>query len=74
MKATKTQALMYILTSLLDKKELRKEDVIELFEISDVVFRRYMQEIRAYFTNFNVPFELKYSKSQSKYYLAKQNI
>ena len=72
MKVTKTQALMYILTTLLDKKELYKADIINLFEISDTVFRRYMQEVRAYFCNFNVPYELKYSKSNAKYYLIYQ--
>jgi hypothetical protein len=72
MKVTKTQALMYILTTLLDKKELYKVDITNLFEISDTVFRRYMQEVRAYFYNFNVPYELKYSKSNAKYYLIYQ--
>ena len=69
MKVTKTQALMLILKTLLESKELHKEDITNIIDIDDTKFHRYMQEVRAFFDNFHLPYCLRYSKSLSKYVL-----
>lgn len=69
MKVSKTQALMYLLSVLITNKQISKEYIKNKLEISDLTFRRYMQEIRAYLANFELPYELKYSKSEEVYYL-----
>lgn len=69
MKVNKTQALMYLLNVLITNKQISKEYIKNKLEISDLTFRRYMQEIRAYLANFELPYELKYSKSEEAYYL-----
>jgi hypothetical protein len=60
---------MYILTILLEKKEIRKEEIVETIEVSDTVFHRYMQEVRAFLYNFSMPYELKYLRSKRLYHL-----
>ena len=72
MNTTKTQALMYIILKLLQNKEISKEDILNVISASDLKFRRYMQEVRAFFYNFNIPVALKYSRSQNKYYLVEE--
>ena len=69
MKVNKAQALMYLLSVLITNKQISKEDIKNKLEISDLTFRRYMQEIRAYLINFELPYELKYLKSEEVYYL-----
>ena len=69
MKVNKAQALMYLLSALITNKNINKEDIKNKLEISDLTFRRYMQEIRAYLINFELPYELKYLKSEEVYYL-----
>ena len=71
MKVNKTQALMLILKDLLEKKEIRKENYKDLFEIDDTRFHRYMQEMRAFIANFNLDFEVRYNKALDKYVLIK---
>lgn len=39
--------------------------------MSNVTFRRYIQEIRAYLVNFNESYEIVYSKYEDTYYLKK---
>lgn len=60
---------MYLLSVLITNKQISKEDIKNKLEISDLTFRRYMQEIRAYLINFELPYELKYLKSEEVYYL-----
>lgn len=69
MKVNKTQALMYLLSVLLTNKQISKECIKNKLEISDLTFRRYMQEIRAYLINFELPYELKYIKGEDIYSL-----
>ena len=69
MKVTKTQAMMFILKMLLEDKEITKEQVLNIIDIDDTTFHRYMQEVRAFFSNFNFPHRLIYLKSSSKYFL-----
>lgn len=69
MKVNKTQALMYLLNVLITNKQISKENIKNKLEISDLTFRRYMQEIRAYLINFELPYELKYLKGEDIYSL-----
>lgn len=69
MKVNKTQALMYLLSVLLTNKQISKECIKNKLEITDLTFRRYMQEIRAYLINFELPYELKYIKGEDIYSL-----
>ena len=69
MKVNKTQALMLILETLLRQGFIKKDDVFDRLDINDLKFRRYMQELRAFLYNFNYGYDLKYSKSTSKYTL-----
>lgn len=69
MKVNKTQALMYLLNVLITNKQISKEYIKNKLEISDLTFRRYMQEIRAYLINFELPYELKYLKGEDIYSL-----
>lgn len=71
MKVNKTQALLLIFKTLLEQGCIVKENIMDQIEITDLSFRRYMQELRAFLYNFNIPYELKYSKSDEKYYLAR---
>ena len=48
---------------------INKEDIIEQLEISNLTFKRYMQELRAFIYNFNTQYELIYVRSENKYYL-----
>ena len=69
MKVNKTQATMFILNLLLKNKELSKSDVLDVLDISSLTFSRYIQEIKAYLLNFNIPLEIKYYRYNDKYRL-----
>ena len=69
MKVNKTQALMFILELLIKNKQISKSDIQDQISISDVTFRRYIQEVRAYLNNFDMPYSLIYSKLDDIYYL-----
>ena len=69
MKVNKTQALMFILMLLLEKKKISKDEVANVIEISDLKFHRYMQELRAFIFNFNLPYEINYERCYEIYVL-----
>ncbi len=69
MKVNKTQALLNIFYLLLKHKEITKEEIKSMIDISDVTFRRYMQEIRAFFFNFDIDLGIKYDRREDKYLL-----
>ena len=69
MKVNKTQALMFILELLIKNKQISKSDIQDQISISDVTFRRYIQEVRAYLINFDMPYSLIYNKLDDIYYL-----
>ena len=52
---------------LLEKGYIKKEDIESALEISDLTFRRYMQELRAYFDNFSLPHKLVYLRDEGIY-------
>ena len=69
MKVNKSQALMHILSVLIQDRYVDKNDIISRLEINDLTYRRYIQEIRAFLINFNQPYELIYNKREDRYEL-----
>ena len=69
MKVSKSQAIVFIYEQLLNNEFITKEDIQSVISISDVTFRRYIQELRAYLVNFNKDYEITFDKKQSHYLL-----
>lgn len=69
MKVGKSQAIVFIYEQLLKNKTISKEDIQNVISISDVTFRRYIQELRAYLVNFNKDYEIVFEKKYDKYLL-----
>lgn len=70
MKVSKSQVLMYIHEKLLLEKEFDPLEIKCKFELEDKTFYRYIQEIRAYYSNAFKKESVCYSKKNKKYYLA----
>ena len=69
MRVSKGQGLLYIFNVLINKHKLIKSDIMNELEISELTFWRYIQEIKAFIYNFNLPFELVYDRSSDVYNL-----
>ncbi len=69
MRTTKAQAVLYIFDTLKETGYIKKCDIMNDLEISELCFWRYIQELKAYIYNFNRSYELVYSKSDDKYFL-----
>lgn len=74
MKVNKVQAIIYMFSLLQKSKKITKDEVCQKILISDVSFRRYIQEIRAFLINFNEPYELIYLKKDDAYLLKEISI
>ena len=64
---------MYMIKILIETGSLRKEDIISLIDISDLTFRRYVQELRAFFMNFGMNEKLIYNREEDVYQLIDNN-
>ena len=71
MRVNKSQAMMFILNTLIVRGEISKKEIKDKLDISDLTFRRYIQEIRAYIVNFEMGYEIIYLKSEDVYILKK---
>ena len=69
MRVAKSQGVLYIFNLLLKNKYIIKENIMNDLEITELTFWRYIQEIRAFISNFNLSYELKYDRNEEKYYL-----
>lgn len=69
MKVCKSQGVLYIFDMLIRKRTLIKSDVMNELEITELTFWRYIQEIKAFMYNFNLPFELIYDRANETYKL-----
>lgn len=69
MRVNKTQALLFIFYRLLKNKRITKAEVLDTVELNDLTFKRYMQELRAYFANFDLPYVIHYDRSENAYFL-----
>lgn len=72
MKVNKSQATMLILKMLLENDYIIKDEVMSLLDINDLSFFRYIQEIKAFFYNFDTGLEIEYSRSENRYILLKR--
>ncbi len=63
---------MYMHEKLLLEKELNSNEVKEKFELEDKTFYRYIQEIKAYYSNLYKDYVLVYSRSVKKYFLERK--
>ncbi len=71
MKASKSQGMMFILNMLITNGRIDKKTVIKTLGISNLTFRRYMQELRAFYFNFMDHEEVVYDKASDSYFLEK---
>lgn len=71
MKVSKSQAILYIFNALLDKGYITKSEIISELEISELVFWRDIQEIKAFFCNFGLYYDIVYERKSQRYVLVK---
>ena len=71
MKVVKAQCLLYIFNTLKDNGYIKKEEVLNILEITELTFWRYIQEVKAFMYNFNFPYEIVYERNDNVYYLKK---
>lgn len=69
MKVMKGQGLLYIFNILKNRGYVKKEEILNALEITDLSFWRYIQEIKAFIYNFNLPYELIYDRRSERYVL-----
>lgn len=63
--------MLFIYNMLITKGFIKKDEVIKALGISNLTFRRYMQELRAFYFNFMNHEEIVYDKIIDSYYLKK---
>lgn len=69
MNVVKTQCVLYMFYILKEKGQITKENILSELEINELAFWRYIQEIKAFIYNFNLPYELKYDRENNLYSL-----
>lgn len=69
MKVVKSQVILFMHERLLLEKELCAEEVKEKFELENKTFYRYIQEIKAYYSNMYKKERIVYCRSEGKYIL-----
>jgi len=65
----KTQAVIFMYDTLLKMGSFKREFIEEKLNIGDLTFHRYVEELRAYFTNFNTGYDIIYDHSYCLYIL-----
>ncbi len=71
MTTTKTQAVLLMYDFFLSQNQLAKKDFLGMVDVSDISFKRYVTELRAYFADFNPSLTITYSRKDDMYYLTK---
>ena len=69
MKLVKTQICLYIYEELLNNGSISGEKIKRRFNLEDKTFSRYINEIRAYLSNFYKGSAIIYNKDKQRYYL-----
>ena len=69
MKVVKSQVILFMFEKLHLKGELDPKEIKEKFELENKTFYRYIQEIKAYYSNMYRNCILSYSRENNKYYL-----
>jgi hypothetical protein len=67
MKTNKAQGVLYILETLQCQGYVEKSEMVEKLSITELTFRRYICEIRCYFTNFERHEEILYERAGGRY-------
>lgn len=71
MELTKGQTLLYLYNKLEKEKVLSKKAAIEFTGLSDVTFKRYMNEIRVFLKHFEPKSQINYLRKRDVYVLVK---
>jgi hypothetical protein len=71
-KARKCQALLWMVEKLSLQGSLTKEEYLSFFDISEITFKRYISEIRAYLANFHPEETLFYDRQRHRYILERE--
>ena len=69
MKVVKSQVILFMHEKLLIEREIKSQEVKEKFELEDKTFYRYIQEIKAYYSNMYKKEKVIYCRSEGKYML-----
>jgi hypothetical protein len=69
MKTKKSQAVLFMLETLIRNESFTKKEIMEALELNNLSFERYISEIRCYFANFEPSEELIYQKKANTYRL-----
>ena len=69
MKVVKSQVILFMHEKLLKEGELFSQPIKEQFELDDKTFYRYIQEIKAYYSNMYKKEKIVYCRSEGKYVL-----
>ena len=65
--------MLALYDAFLSNSVVRKKDFLASVEISDISFKRYMSELRCYFTNFAPQYTIDYSRKEDTYHLIREN-
>lgn len=68
---TKGQTLLYIYNKLESEKVIIKAEIMDQCKLTDITFKRYIAEIRAYIKSFESNHEIKYVRKKDIYLLVK---
>ena len=67
----KTQVVLYLYNEFLEGKRISTDEIVGEYGMSIRTFRRYISELNAFFSNFNKPFIIRFSKKGKSYYLTR---
>ena len=67
MKTNKTQTVLYMYDYLLHNKMISQECLSSFGEISNKTFLRYIDEIRSFFSNYYIDFDIVYSRTTKQF-------
>ena len=69
MKTNKTQGVLVLYDSLRVSGQLKKAVALQELDISSLMFKRYISELRCYFMNFAPSLDIDYHRKEDAYYL-----
>lgn len=69
MKVNKTQAILFMYQKFVEDGFLKKADYCNTTNITSLTFARYLSELKCFFSNFDVPKDIIYSRKNNEYYI-----
>jgi predicted DNA-binding transcriptional regulator YafY len=73
MKTNKTQAVLLMYQTLVEKGQLQKSEILERLTINSLTFKRYISELRCFFANFDPIHDVVYDRKSDSYLFVKAN-